>query len=63
MSENQEALNFKEFMELIGVKKSTMYKIMLSPYAPKFTCIGSKKIITRADALKWVEDYAGKKII
>ena len=55
-------LTFKEFMDFIKVKKSTMYKIMQGPYAPRFTQIGSIKIITRADALRWVEDNSGNKI-
>ena len=55
-------LTFKEFTDFIRVKKSTMYKIMQSPQAPHFTQIGSRKIITRRDAIRWVEDNAGFKI-
>ena len=55
-------LTFKEFMDFIKVKKSTMYKIMQGPYVPRFTQICSIKIITRADALRWVEDNSGNKI-
>lgn len=58
-----DVLSFKEFMDLIRVKKTTMYRIMQSPLAPKFTEIGSLKIITRSDALKWIEKNAGNKII
>ncbi len=58
-AKQKEVLTFKEFAEFIGVKKSTMYKIMQSPYAPKFTRIGSMRIITRNDALKWIEENAG----
>ena len=58
-----DVLTFKEFMELIRVKKSTMYRIMQSPLAPRFTEIGSLKIITRADALRWIEENAGNRIL
>ena len=58
-----EVLTFKEFMDFIKVKKSTMYKIMRSAKAPRFTKIGSMKIITRSDAVKWVEENAGNEVI
>ena len=58
-----DVLSFKEFMDLIRVKKTTMYRIMQSPLAPKFTEIGSLRIITRSDALRWIEKNAGNKII
>lgn len=60
---NDLILTFREFMNFIKVGKTTMYKIMHSPRAPKFTQIGSIKIITRADAEKWVQNNAGLKII
>ncbi len=59
---SEEILDFKQFMEFIGVQKTTMYKIMQSPYAPRFTQIGSKKLITREAALQWIEQYAGMRI-
>ena len=62
-SGQDEVLTFKEFMEFIKVKKSTMYKIMRSAKAPRFTRIGSMKIITRNDAVKWVEENAGNEVI
>ncbi len=61
--EQDDVLTFKEFMEFIKVKKSTMYKIMQSSRAPRFTKIGSMKIITRNDAVKWVEENAGNVVI
>ena len=59
---SSDLMTFKEFMQYLGIKQSTMYKIMQSPYAPKFTKIGSIKLIARSAALKWIEDTAGLRI-
>ncbi|MBO4415912.1 MAG: helix-turn-helix domain-containing protein, partial [Lachnospiraceae bacterium] len=58
----KDVLTFQEAMELLGFKKSAMYQLLKLPHGPKFTQIGSRKIITRRALLKWIEDHAGSRI-
>lgn len=57
-----DVLTFEEAMDVLHVKKTTMYKLMQQPDHPNFVKLGSKKIITRRSLLDWIEKNEGCRI-
>lgn len=61
--EKEKILTFDEVMDLLHVKKTTMYKIMSSPSKIPFVEIGSKKSISEASFYEWFHKNEGNRII
>lgn len=56
---NSDVLSFDEAMNVLHVKRTTMYKLMQQHDPPNFVKIGAKRIITRKSLLDWVERHEG----
>ncbi len=52
-------LTFKEVMELLHVRKTTMYKLLQQHDPPPFTKMGRNRIITREGLLSWIREHEG----
>lgn len=55
----EDVLTFEEAMDVLHVKKTTMYKLMQQPDHPQFVKLGTKKIITRKSLIDWIEKREG----
>ena len=61
--ENEKILTFDDVMNLLQVKKTTMYKIMSSPSKIPFMKIGSKKYISETAFYEWFHRNEGNRVI
>lgn len=51
-------LNFKEVLELLGVSRSTLYKLSASGKIPHYNPTGGKLYFKRKEVLDWVSNKA-----
>jgi excisionase family DNA binding protein len=51
----KEFLNFKEIIELLGVSRSTLYKLSASGNIPHYKPTGGKLFFKRTEVLDWVK--------
>ncbi len=51
----KEFLNFKEILELLGVSRSTLYKLSASGKIPHYKPTGGKLFFKRTEVLDWVK--------
>jgi excisionase family DNA binding protein len=51
----KEFLNFKEIIELLGVSRSTLYKLSASGKIPHYKPTGGKLFFKRTEVLDWVK--------
>ena len=58
-NDDKDILTFADVMTALGVKKTTMYKIMKQNDPPPFCKLGNKRIITRHTLNEWVKQHEG----
>ena len=57
-------LTFVEVMDILHIRKTTMYKIQASPkYRIPFIEIGTKKIISESAFYEWLHENEGRQIL
>lgn len=55
MSTNEKAfLNFQEVLELLGVSRSTLYKLSASGKIPHYKPTGGKLFFKRTELINWI---------
>ena len=55
MSTNEKSfLNFKEVLELLGVSRSTLYKLSASGKIPHYKPTGGKLFFKRTELINWI---------
>ena len=55
----RDVLTMDQVMDILKVKRTTMYKLLRQPDGPEFMKLGKRRLITRKSLLEWVERHAG----